>query len=870
MNLASVPQILNQSIYSFYIRLDGEFTVKAIEDNSTNLTASAPFEVGKPFLDSFNKKYCENFTTAIKAVQQGEENTPVLAPIEINGSELIVKWTINSIRKDDNAIKGFELLGVQLKEDDVRKPTDTQAGELKTNLFDPDSQPYFSYDFNGNILNSNLYFAQLLQYEQAELFNRSFFSLVPSSDVTSIKENIGNASAGMSCHFICTLLNKNNEKVVVNIINTPLIQNNLFVGVNGYVKEMAEKTVKSKSFFADDKRLILILSRLKKILSSSQDMICAFDENGKFTYVSAACKEILGYKSRELIGKNYVDFVYREDLERSIEATESIKKGQGTTNFENRFYRKDGSVANLVWSSRWEENDKRFYATARDATEKKLSEANLKASEENYKTLFYHHSVPSWIYEIDTLKLLEVNDAAVEHYGYSRDEFLQLELKNLLVESELKRHEEFRKQKDFYSKKHKGLWIHKKKNGEIFHAEISSNTIDYQGKRARLVLSIDRTEQIMTEQELRKSNERFVFLSNATFDALWDWDLLTDKVSWSEGLYKMFDIPDNENPTRIDWWFSHLHAEDKQRVEKKLKYHLQNNAPRWEDEYRMKVGSNYTYIYDRGYVIYDEQHRPVRMIGAMQDLTERKSHENMLQNLNNSLEKRARELAESNGELERFAYVASHDLQEPLRMVTSFLQLLEKRYKDKLDNKAHEYITYAVDGAERMKQLILDLLEYSRVNSSKAEVEEVDVNEIIESMQLTYKTFLIQTKGTINYTTLPVVKGNKTQILQLFQNVIGNAIKYRSNVPPVINVSYEEEKAFYKFVISDNGIGIDSKFFNKIFIIFQRLHNREEYSGTGIGLAICKKIIDKHGGRIWVDSNPGKGSTFYFTLPKSK
>ncbi|HSU51156.1 MAG TPA: ATP-binding protein, partial [Segetibacter sp.] len=440
----------------------------------------------------------------------------------------------------------------------------------------------------------------------------------------------------------------------------------------------------------------------------------------------------------------------------------------------------------------------------------------------------------------------------------------------LLVESELKRHEEFRKQKDFYSKKHKGLWIHKKKNGEIFHAEISSNTIDYQGKRARLVLSIDRTEQIMTEQELRKSNERFVFLSNATFDALWDWDLLTDKVSWSEGLYKMFDIPDNENPTRIDWWFSHLHAEDKQRVEKKLKYHLQNNAPRWEDEYRMKVGSNYTYIYDRGYVIYDEQHRPVRMIGAMQDLTERKSHENMLQNLNNSLEKRARELAESNGELERFAYVASHDLQEPLRMVTSFLQLLEKRYKDKLDNKAHEYITYAVDGAERMKQLILDLLEYSRVNSSKAEVEEVDVNEIIESMQLTYKTFLIQTKGTINYTTLPVVKGNKTQILQLFQNVIGNAIKYRSNMPPVINVSYEEEKAFYKFVISDNGIGIDSKFFNKIFIIFQRLHNREEYSGTGIGLAICKKIIDKHGGRIWVDSDPGKGSTFYFTLPKSK
>lgn len=258
------------------------------------------------------------------------------------------------------------------------------------------------------------------------------------------------------------------------------------------------------------------------------------------------------------------------------------------------------------------------------------------------------------------------------------------------------------------------------------------------------------------------------------------------------------------------------------------------------------------------------------MIGAMQDLTERKGHENMLQKLNNSLEKRASELAESNAELERFAYVASHDLQEPLRMVTSFLQLLEKRYKDKLDNKAHEYINDAVDGAERMKRLILDLLEYSRVNSSKAEVEEVDVNDIVEDMKRIYKNFLKETKGTINTKKLPVVKGNKTQILQLFQNIIGNACKYKSDLPPVIDISFEEEKSFYKFGISDNGIGIDPKFFHKIFIIFQRLHNRDEYSGTGIGLAICKKIIDKHGGKIWVTSTPGRGSTFYFTLPKSK
>ena len=621
----------------------------------------------------------------------------------------------------------------------------------------------------------------------------------------------------------------------------------------------------------DEKRLKIILGRLKKILDSSVDMICSNDETGKFAYVSAACKEILGYKPKELIGKKYSDYVYEEDLDRSAAVTAAIRNGIGTTNFENRFYKKDGSIASLVWSSRWEETDKRFYSIARDASQKKESQAALKASEEKYRVLFYNHSIPSWIYDVDTLQFLEVNDAAIEHYGYSREEFLNINLKSILSEKEFERYDIYNKQANFYKESHKGLWMHRNKNGKIFYVEISTNPIDYPGKRAKLVLSIDRTEQTIAEQELRKSNERLVFLSQATFDAIWDWDLQTNEIIWNDGVVKMFGITDLLETQKIDWWYANLHPQDKERVETKIKYHIDNNIPHWEDEYRMKVADSFKYIYDRGYIIYNEQNKPVRMIGAMQDLTERKSHEIMLQNLNNSLEKRAKELAESNAELERFAYVTSHDLQEPLRMVTSFLQLLEKRYKDKLDKKANEYINYAVDGAERMKRLILDLLEYSRVNSSKAEMEDVDVNEIVKDLKLTYKNFLEESKGMINGKKLPVIKGNKTQILQLFQNIIGNACKYKSVAPPVIDISYEEEeKLFYKFSITDNGIGIDSKFFHKIFIIFQRLHNRDEYSGTGIGLAICKKIVDKHGGKIWVTSTPGKGSTFYFTLPKSK
>jgi light-regulated signal transduction histidine kinase (bacteriophytochrome) len=243
-------------------------------------------------------------------------------------------------------------------------------------------------------------------------------------------------------------------------------------------------------------------------------------------------------------------------------------------------------------------------------------------------------------------------------------------------------------------------------------------------------------------------------------------------------------------------------------------------------------------------------------------------NEQSLKSLNASLAKRAAELASSNEELERFAYVASHDLQEPLRMVSSFLQLLQKRYNEKLDAKANEYIHFAVDGAERMKTLILDLLKFSRVNSSKEEHEPVDLNEVCNNILVTYKQTIDKGNASINVHPLPIISGGKTELIQLFQNLIGNALKYKGQSPPIINVGAKETESFWEFYISDNGIGIEPRFFNKIFIIFQRLHHKNEYSGTGIGLAICKKIVERHGGSIWVDSLPGKGSTFYFTLPK--
>ncbi len=229
-----------------------------------------------------------------------------------------------------------------------------------------------------------------------------------------------------------------------------------------------------------------------------------------------------------------------------------------------------------------------------------------------------------------------------------------------------------------------------------------------------------------------------------------------------------------------------------------------------------------------------------------------------------------KELKRSNAELEQFAYVASHDLQEPLRMVASFTQLLQNRYQDKLDDDANDFINYAVDGAIRMQNLISDLLIFSRVGIRGKLFKTTDMNTVLEAVINTFRQKIKETNTKITYKSLPVILADESLMIQLLQNLISNAIKFRSEEPPCIHVSGEIKADKWIFSVSDNGIGMESKYFDRVFVIFQRLHKKDEYEGTGIGLAVCKKIIQRHGGKIWVESKLGKGSTFYFSIPKKK
>jgi PAS domain S-box-containing protein len=261
--------------------------------------------------------------------------------------------------------------------------------------------------------------------------------------------------------------------------------------------------------------------------------------------------------------------------------------------------------------------------------------------------------------------------------------------------------------------------------------------------------------------------------------------------------------------------------------------------------------------------IKDEGGNVIQVVHVQRNITDRKLTEQERERL-------LAELARSNTELEQFAYVASHDLQEPLRMVAGYVQLLEKKYKGALDETADKYIHFAADGAMRMQKLIEGLLAYSRVARRGQAFKPVDLNRVLGDALSNLAAVVREENTIITRADLPLITGDEIQLLQLFQNLIGNAIKFRNpNVRPEVHISSKKEQQEWTFSIRDNGIGIEKKYLDQIFQIFQRLHTAAEYPGAGIGLAVCKRIVERHGGRIWVESMPGEGSTFFFTIPSA-
>ena len=406
-----------------------------------------------------------------------------------------------------------------------------------------------------------------------------------------------------------------------------------------------------------------------------------------------------------------------------------------------------------------------------------------------------------------------------------------------------------------------------RRDGSSFPAEVSFAA--YRGENGdvkSVIVFRDVTERKEAERRLRETEARFRTLVEQIpaityIEAVDREERSTNLLYTSPQIETMFGYSPDEWIADPELFPTLLHPDDRERILAEDERTEATGEP-FRAEYRQYTkDGRVIWVRDEATLVHDEQGRPMFWQGVMFDITEQKRYEEKLAGL-------VEELRRSNAELEQFAYVASHDLQEPLRMVASYTQLLARRYEGKLDKDADEFIGYAVDGANRMQKLINDLLTYSRVGTRGQGLVATDARAAFEAARANLRVAIEESGAEVTSEELPTVMGDQTQLVQLFQNLIANALKFRREGEPVrVDVGAERRSEDeWLFWVADTGIGIEEQYTERIFRIFQRLHGKGGYTGTGIGLAVCKKIVERHGGRIWVESEVGEGSTFYFTL----
>ncbi len=593
------------------------------------------------------------------------------------------------------------------------------------------------------------------------------------------------------------------------------------------------------------------------LLTTIGQAVIATDLDGVVNYWNRAAEDIYGWTKEEAVGKNIIDLTpSAATYEQAIQIMEELKKGQ-TWSGEFKVRKKDGTnfPALITNSPIYDENNKLFgiIGISSDITEKKKLEDLLEKSNRmarigswEYNTITQAH-----YWSPITREIFEVKDdpapdlqTAISYYksGASRS-FI-----TYAVDKALKDGLPWDLELQIVTAKGKELWVRDIGEAEFINGKCirlygSFQDINARKKAELEILNAYREKNIILES----IGDGFYALDKNWVITYWNKQAeIILKKSRREAIGKnLWELYPNAKNS-ISYTNYHIAVEEK-RIQHYERF--SEELDRWLEVSAYPSGTGLSVFF--------------------KDITDRKIAETQLGELNANLKKHASDLAISNKELEEFAYVASHDLQEPLRMVTGFLGQIQNKYSDVIDDKGKQYIHFAVDGAKRMRQIILDLLEFSRIGRIEGTENNIDLNEIVQEVMVLCQKQIKETSAIVRFENLPSLVTHQTYLRQVFQNLVSNALKYHvKGRSPVINISAEERETHWQFAISDNGIGIEAEYFNKIFVIFQRLHNKDEYSGTGIGLAVCKKIIENLGGKIWLASEEDKGTTFYFTIPK--
>lgn len=719
---------------------------------------------------------------------------------------------------------------------------------------------------------------RILGYEIEDVTNYSFYDFIHPEDLSFIKKSLSkaiNEKFGIIT-FQYRFKHKNGSWLWIEAT-----ANNLFDVQNIKSIVLNYRDISQRKQAEED--LILQKSYFQQLFESSPEGIVVLDNTDKIINVNKGFERIFQYTLNDIKGKSINECLVPQNLsEQASQMSQFVLKGE-IIHKETTRKRKDGSVVDvsiLGYPIKLGNNQVGVYGIYNDISERKTTEKALKTSEERYRAFVNQSTEGIWRFEFlepipiskssdEQIKLAfkygylaECNDAVAKMYGYeTAEQITGVRLNELLVESDSKNIEYL---KAFVLSGYRltdaeSHEIDKDRNHKYFLNNFIGIIED--GKIVRAWgTQRDITASKLAEEELKRTQFRLTtLLSNLPDVVLYETGGGEEFVT--ENVINLLGYPATRFTENPSYFLSIVHPGDLKIVnEKTKKWRKEGHPGILNNEFRCRrADGRYIWIEDHMVAVKTLTEK-THLAGVLINIDDRKRSEDKLKKL-------ADKLAASNKELEQFAYVASHDLQEPLRMVASYIQLLQRRYKGQLDSQADEFIGFAVDGVARMKALINDLLIYSRVNTQVFPSENVDCNQVLHQVINNLHTSIEETGAKINYQNLPVVKANHVQITQIFQNLLSNAIKFHGEKPPIVNISVKKTDDEWLFSVTDNGIGIDKEFADRIFIVFQRLHNYNEYPGTGIGLAICKKIIEKLGGHIWVESEAGKGSTFNFTIP---
>ncbi len=619
-----------------------------------------------------------------------------------------------------------------------------------------------------------------------------------------------------------------------------------------------------------EKHLAQMEAKYRGLLEAAPDAIVVVNSLGEIVLLNVQAEKRFCYRRDELLGQKVNSIIPEGFAERLLAdgtrtAAEALAQQIGT-GIELNGRRKDGTEfpIEIMLSPLETAEGTLVTAAIRDITDRNTAEKHLADMEAKYRGLL--EAAPDAMVVVNSSgEIALLNVQAEKQFGYRRDELLGQKVKNIIPDGFAERlvADGTRTAAEALAQQiGTGIeLIGRRKDGSTFPIEIMLSPLESAEGILVTAAIRDITERKRVEDSLRNSEERFRLMASGIKDYA---NVMLDPeglvVSWNEGAERTKGYRAEEI---IGQPFSRFYpAEDIHNGKPDRELARATESGSFEDEgWRVRKDGTRFLANVVITALRDENGR-LRGFGKItRDITERKRSEEQLG-------KTMAELKRSNDDLEQFAYVASHDLQEPLRMVASYTQLLAQRYKGCLDSDADEFIAYAVDGCNRMQALIQDLLSYSRAGASTKAIYRTSCEDALAQAVRNLQATIEASKAIVDHDPLPAINTDGTQLVQVFQNLIANAIKYRGAELPHVHVSATREAGKeWIFSVHDNGMGIEPQYFDRIFVIFQRLHGQKEYQGTGIGLAMCKKIVDRLGGRIWVESQLTKGSTFYFALP---